>query len=125
MKRLMMWAMLALSAGCPKQGSTGPTSGASAVAMAGEWRDESGTHVSIEARGGQPFVRKIIDSDGEVFPVAGQGYTNGKFQWIYEVPSTGYVVTIVVEGMSGDRVIHTSWSNDHDMSGTEDMFRDR
>jgi hypothetical protein len=125
MKRLMVWAMLALSAGCPKQGSTGPTSGASAVAMAGQWRDEGGTSVTIEDRGGQPFVRKIVDGDGEVFPVAGQGYANGKFQWIYEVPSTGYVVTIVVEGMEGDRIIHTSWSNDHGMAGTEDMFRDR
>lgn len=125
MKRLMVWAMLALSAGCPKQGSTGPTNGSSLVALAGEWNDEGGTHVSIEARGSQPFVKKIVDGDGEVFPVVEQGYVGGKFQWVYRVPSTGYVVTIVVEGMEGDRIVHTSWSNDHGMAGTEDMFRDR
>ena len=125
MWRLLLVGMLSVGVmGCPKSGG-GVSSGASLAALAGDWTDEGGTKVAIKDKGGSPMVVKIVDSDGEVFPVTSQGWTNGKFGWTYNVPSTGYNVSIVVESMMGADVVQTSWTNDHGMSGMEKMFRDR
>jgi hypothetical protein len=90
--------------------------------LGGSWHDEGGTHLIIKG-GKTPKVKKIIDGDGEKFKTEQQGWVDGGFEFTYFVPSTGYHVTILVTRVEGG-VGYTEWLNDHDMSGTELMYKD-
>lgn len=120
MTRALLMTTLLL-AGCPKKA---PGGSSLAGQLAGTWHDEGGTELTFVRDGSTLRVARIIDSDGEAFPVRGAEQRSEGFWFSYNVPSTGYVVDILVTGVDGD-VAHTLWSNDHDASGTEDMYRQR
>ena len=122
MTRYIAFSALLL-AGCPKQAPSAAP-GSIASDLEGSWLDEGGTRLRFTRTGQGLHVSSIVDSDGESFSLLGEEIRGGAFWFSYHVPSTGYNVEINVLSVEGD-VAHTTWSNDHDASGTEDMVRQR
>ncbi len=93
------------------------------AALVGLWTPSmtDGERTTIVTRGGQAQVVSIIDSDGEAFDVKLSGWQDGHFGWVYRVPSTGYIVTVDVDSVAGDRM-QTTWTN-HERSGSEELTR--
>jgi hypothetical protein len=93
-----------------------------AKALKGQWTDESGTKLLFSG-GSEPKLKKIVDADGEVFSPLWSGWNEDHYQYVYRVPSTGYIVIINVLSVENN-VGETTWTNDHMASGTERMFHD-
>ena len=88
--------------------------------LAGNWVDNGGTHYTFDEKG---RATSVVDYDGEFFPVKSSGLTNsGDVIWVYEVPSTGYVVTHVVNTVGGSTFTAT-WDNGEN-SGSETFTRE-
>lgn len=104
-------ALLSL-AGCPHAG--GPSNSAERAIdamLAGSWKDEGGTEHTITATRSGARVVSIVDYDREVFTVLASGWTDAGFTWTYNVPSTGYEVTMRVDDMPDPNTLSVSWSN--------------
>ncbi|HEY70493.1 MAG TPA: hypothetical protein G4O08_07925 [Anaerolineae bacterium] len=68
-------------------------------------------------------VISVVDTDdGEVRPVQESDWNGTRIRWTYYVPSTDYTVTFTMEYLEGD-LLHCSWFNDHDRSGTRTLER--
>jgi hypothetical protein len=120
---LTLLAPVVLTAGCGnKKPTTGPTDNAADAELIGTWFEDDGAKTIITLVDGQAKVTSIIDGDTEVFTVKRSGWDGGSFTWDYHVPSTGYNVHIVVQGIEG-KVMTTSWSNDHDANGYETLTK--
>jgi hypothetical protein len=132
-RMLGIWAMVALAGTASAAPVAAVESAAATVAVAAEatayspsalkgtWLDESGTAYTFSG-GSKPKVKKILDTDGEIFETLWSGWNEGQFQLVYRVPSTGYVVIVTITGVEA-HVAETAWVNDHLASGTERFFQ--
>lgn len=102
--------------------STAELKEALSAAMQGPWVDESGTTYTFFGAAGKIKVVSAIDGDGEVFVVRKTKWIGPALTWTYAVPSTGYVVTMMVSAAT-DNLAYASWYNDHDRAGIEQMTR--
>lgn len=134
MIRMMgMWAMFALAGTASAAPVAAAQSAAATVAVAsdgqayspsalkGTWVDESGTAYTLSG-GSTPKVKKILDTDGEVFTPLWAGWNEGWYQFVYRVPSTGYIVIVTITSVEA-HVAETAWVNDHLASGTEHLYQ--
>lgn len=109
MNRILTLALaLSLLPGCRKSArSSLPEQDA---ALIGVWLDDVRMKTTIASDGQRARVSHIVDSDGEIFPVVSSGWTPDGFVYVYDVPSTGYVVTITVHTVEEDTMAF-DWSN--------------
>jgi hypothetical protein len=120
--------LLTLVAGCSLRiGSAKDESVRAASAFVGVWEDqETLSRAIIALEKGKPVVMKYVDSDGEDFPVLRQSWDGTQLSYTYKVPSTGFEVEIVSQGVAGD-VMSTTWSNTDTegghSSGTQDFLK--
>lgn len=97
-----------------------PSASYKAAYLEGNWIDNGGTHYTFDSKGN---ATTVVDHDGEFFPVTSTAKAaNGNVSWTYNVPSTGYVVTHVVETVGGSMFTAT-WSNG-DNAGSETFHRE-
>jgi len=111
-----------LCTACPKQSTFQPPGAVyDARDLVGSWQDEGGAITRFALDDQAVVVSSIVDSDGEVFQVRTSGWVASAYQWIYLVPSTGYVVTTTVDSIAGDSM-QTRWQNAYS-EGREEMVR--
>ena len=89
--------------------------------LQGTWKDSDGVIYIIEVNSNKVEVVSIIDSDDEEFVVTETIWKMGVLKWTYQVPSTGYVVTVTTESISDD-TLECSWKNEYD-SGVDILIR--
>lgn len=105
--------VLLLASACGTTGSQGGGDTAAerdSPALVGVWKDtDTETRFTIAMQGGVAHVTAIVDNDGEVFEIRGEGWENGQLTWTYFVPSTGYENKFIVTGIGAD-MLDSSWS---------------
>lgn len=102
-------ALALLLGGCAKT-SLGLPLGESNRALEGLWRDEGGAAYRFDVTGKSLTCTSIVDYDGEIFEVQSSGWDDGVFEWVYRVPSTGYVVSHRVVTVEDDQ-FNAFWEN--------------
>lgn len=98
--------------GCPK--NVGSAQYASAKALVGTWKDDSGCTYVIALEGETPRMVQVVDYDAEEFRVLQTGWRGGAFFVTYFVPSTEYTVDIVVLDQPSADELKIEWKNQYD-----------
>ncbi len=115
---LLFVSLFALQ-GCSSGGSGGGLAvGDDYKNLAGVWQDDdTKTSFTFVKSGDDMVLASAIDDDGEVFNIHSFEFLEGRLSWTYEVPSTGYFVTIIIMDMN-NRTMNTVWGNSQGNSGT-------
>ncbi len=92
-----------------------------ALGLVGTWQDSGGCTYTFAKVGGELVPTSIVDYDSEVFPVQKYKFDGGIYEFVYLVPSTGYVVTHRVIDLQGDQ-FQADWANQYS-SGQETFHR--
>lgn len=109
-QRISLWAFLALAMAMVGCGGVTRFQKTTSEEVAGVWADEGGLLYTFVNGSGGLKVTTIEDVDGELFVVQESGWQDTSYSFTYLVPSTQYVVTIVIDEFS-DGEMSTHWSN--------------